>query len=131
MTQETVNENDNVGMTPILESFIDILKSKNEKKIKRLINEIEYKVKTEGKNLTYNQLRNIFQILKDDKFENDISLFYLVLPKLAYIQARQKATAANFVGFLREQANKVETSEDYKAFVEFMNTIVAFHKLYA
>jgi CRISPR/Cas system CSM-associated protein Csm2 small subunit len=85
-----------------------------------------------AKKITYTQIRNILQLVKNEDFNNNIASFYRTLPKLAYIEARpqKKPEGKYIITFIRELAGEVETSEEYKSFIDIMDTIVAYHKLY-
>jgi len=89
--------------------------------------------------ITYGQLRNILQIVKDKKYHDNPGELLLAVPKLAYTEGRHKpgSDARKLIAFMRELAmavnkdtEELETSRlRYEAFEEIMNTIVAYHKI--
>jgi CRISPR/Cas system CSM-associated protein Csm2 small subunit len=81
--------------------------------------------------ITYTQLRNILQLVKKEEYETSLSTFYMMLPKLAYIEGRPQKDekGKQLISFIRAMATAV-ANDQYKGFKEAMNTIVAFHKLY-
>lgn len=87
----------------------------------------------EANNITYTQLRNILQTVKNDEFKTERSKFYLVIPKLAYMQARPQKNdrGKKIISFIRELATAVDTDPEYESFEEIVNAIVAYHKLHA
>lgn len=100
--------------------------------VKNLIEQIEKMMEVYSSKITYTQVRNILQIVKKEDFENNITAFYKVIPRLAYMEARpQKKAEGKFViTFIRELAGGVNTKEEYKSFIEILDTLVAYHKLY-
>lgn len=113
--------------------LLNVVSTNDPHKVKSVILNIESLVKNTtktSKKLTYNQLRNIFDIVKKEEFAENIYGFVLTLPKLAYIEARQEGEGKEMVNFIRELATSVDTPKQYKAFVEIMTAIVAYHKLH-
>ena len=107
------------------------------KKVKKLNDNIETMIKdicSSDKKFTYTQLRTIYAVVKNKKFESEQGFddFYSVIPKLAYIEARQeKDISKKYVRFIRELANEVENITKYRYFIKIMEAIVAYHKLYS
>ncbi|MEO1518981.1 MAG: type III-A CRISPR-associated protein Csm2 [Bacteroidota bacterium] len=104
----------------------------NQQRIRNIIQGVEKLMQTLGKGITYTQLRNILPIVKNDAFKEDPSGLLLAIPKLAYLQGRpQRGEEGHaLIQFIRELAWKVETKDQYLAFEEIVNAIVAYHKLY-
>ena len=112
--------------------LLSIGDSSSSKAIREIIQSTDDMMKAYARNITYTQIRNILQIVKKEDFEEDLGSFYMVLPKLAYMEARPQKSpeGKQVISFIRELAGCVETSSEYKAFKEIMNTIVAYHKLH-
>ncbi|MGB5156453.1 type III-A CRISPR-associated protein Csm2 [Desulfobacterium sp. N47] len=97
-----------------------------------------------GDKMKTTQLRKFFTSIKlmeqktkgKDKTEifNDTSL-YMLLPYLAYAQARKLVTLEFYKlvkVIIGDGTNgKIKTVEDFQRFVEFMTAIVAYHKQYS
>ncbi len=116
-------------------SFEELLSLNNQSdpaQVKAIIEEVEKMMKANARNITYTQLRNILQVVKKEEFKNNLSSFYKVIPKLAYMEARpqKKEEGKKVITFIRQMAGSVSTPEQYKGFEEVMNTLVAYHKLY-
>ncbi len=77
--------------------------------------------------LSYTQLRNILQEVKQNE-ENLV----VIIPKLAYMEARQeKPKQKELVRYIRELLEKAIEAEKEKVFIEYMDTLVAYHKYYS
>ncbi len=77
--------------------------------------------------IKYTQLRGIYQLLK----ENDGQLI-LALPRLVYKEASQEfAEQKHFVGIIRKLMEKAIEENKQEAFLNYMTTIVAYHKFYS
>ncbi len=77
--------------------------------------------------LSYTQLRNILQELKNNR-ENPV----IVIPKLAYIEARQeKSKQKNLVEFIRNLLQKSIEQNKVDGFFDYMDSLVAYHKYYS
>lgn len=103
------------------------------KLVKSIIEGVDKMMKKYASKITYTQIRNILQLVKNDEFEQNISKFFMVIPKLAYIEARpqKQVEGKEIIQFIRNLANHVENdASNYQGFVEILNTIVAFHKLH-
>ncbi|MBK6822912.1 MAG: type III-A CRISPR-associated protein Csm2 [Saprospiraceae bacterium] len=99
--------------------------------VREAIGCIEQMMREQARNITYTQLRNILQEVKKDEFKGKLSKFYLVIPKLADMEARlQKEKCRKVIAFIREMASELNTSTEYEAFKEIMNALVAYHKLH-
>jgi len=112
--------------------LLSMVKSENPKDVLTLIEGVEEMIK-KNNNITYTQTRNILKEVKKEEFKADLSKFYMVLPKLAYIEARlDKDRGKSVVTFIRGLAANVtkEPATSYENFEEIMNTIVAYLKLY-
>lgn len=77
--------------------------------------------------IKYTQLRSIYQLLK----ENGNQLI-LALPRLVYKEASQEfAEQKQFVGIIRKLMEKAIAENKQEAFIDYMTTIVAYHKFYS
>ncbi|MDP2722170.1 MAG: type III-A CRISPR-associated protein Csm2, partial [Bacteroidales bacterium] len=77
--------------------------------------------------LSYTQLRNILQEVKQNE-KNPV----VIIPKLAYMEARQEKTKQKeLVRFIRELLVKSIKEKKTSIFLEYMNTLVAYHKYYS
>ena len=117
------------------EQLLSDVQSNKPENIKAMIGSIEKMMKTYATKITYSQIRNIFQLVKnEEKYtgENGLGEFYKTLPKLAYTEARlkEKDEGRKVVSFIRELAGAVTQKEQYPAFVDIMDAIVAYHKLH-
>lgn len=115
------------------DDLIERLKSEDSTTVKEIIVNIETMVEAKTKTtekLTYNQLRNIYKIVKKDDFKNKPNEFIFILPELAYIEARQKGEGRELVNFIREFATAIKPENDYAYFEKFMTALVAYHKLH-
>ena len=136
MAEEIQKENELLKKYFGAKSFEDLLQlgeSSSPKEVKETIDGINKMMENNSRNITYTQVRNILQLVKNEDYENNISKFFMVIPKLAYIEARPQKNEAGkkIIRFIRELANNVNTdASNYKGFVEILNTIVAFHKLH-
>ena len=104
----------------------------DEQLVRTIIEGAERMIKKYGADITYTQLRNILQIVKNERFKSHPTELLLAIPKLAYIEGRpQKGkNGAVIIRFIRELAWKVDGKKTYEAFEEIMNTIVAYHKIH-
>lgn len=98
--------------------------------LNELISRIETLIKTKGRGITTNQLRNVYAEVKRIP-DHETRKFVLLRPKLAYISARQQNKEAriitDFIGALIQEA---ETPEQFKSLKIVMEAMVAYHKLY-
>jgi CRISPR/Cas system CSM-associated protein Csm2 small subunit len=115
-------------------TFDDILnldENSDPKEVHGIINSFDALMKDYASKITYTQLRNILQLVKKEEYETSLSKFYLMIPKLAYIEGRPQKVeeGKKLISFIRAMALAVGENQ-YKGFREAMNTIVAFHKTY-
>lgn len=115
-------------------SFDDILnlnKDSDPKQVQQIIKGFDNMMSHYAKKITYTQLRNILQVVKKEEYETSLSTFYMMLPKLAYIEGRPQKSeeGKKLISFIRTMATSVSDNQ-YQGFKEAMNTIVAFHKLH-
>jgi CRISPR type III-A-associated protein Csm2 len=90
---------------------------------------IEQHCKDKSNALSYTQLRNILQAVKQNK-DNLV----VILPNLAYMEARQEKTKQKeLIRFIRELLERcIEAKPDKTGtFLEYMDTIVAYHKYFS
>ena len=91
--------------------------------------------------LTASKIRAVYGEIKRiqmKKFEEERTAFYLLKPKVAYAVGREKATAGEknckgiklFQLIFNECFKYVENDATYKNFCNFMEAIVAYHKVY-
>lgn len=119
-------------------SFEDLLKmitgsEEEPENVKTIIKYIENMIESNAKDISYTQLRNVLQQVKNKEFESSgFANFYKVLPKLAYMEARPtvKTNGKKVISFIRQLASEVKSKEEYKSFIEIVDTIVAYHKLH-
>ncbi len=119
-------------------SFDDLLKmiGSSETKpenVRTIVKATEKMVESYANNISYTQLRNLLHEVKNKDFEGDgFSNFYKVIPKIAYMEARPtvKKEGKKIFSFIRQLASSVKSKEDYRAFIDIMDTIIAYHKLY-
>ncbi len=123
---------------PFLEAYFqkksleELLKAQSgdAQSIKSIIDGMDKMMKIYAKKISYTQIRNILQLVKQEEYEKDLGHFYKVLPLLAYTEARlsPKDEGRKVISFIRELAGSVQDGQ-YSAFIDIMNTIVAYHKL--
>lgn len=90
-------------------------------------NWIEGHCKLGTHSIKYTQLRGIYQLIKDNSDQ-----LILALPRLVYKEACQEyAEQKQFVGIIRQLMQKAITENKQPAFVDYMTTIVAYHKFYS
>jgi len=86
------------------------------------------------KGLTASQIRNVFGEIKRIQmkgFETEKASFYLLKPKMAYAAKRQNDLGINTFKKYFDQAHQLVTdSKTYKNFVDFFESIIAYHKAY-
>ena len=108
------------------------ISSEDAKGVKETIQNIEMMMKDYAREISYTQIRNILQLVKNEEYrgENGLGSFYKVLPLLAYTEARlsPKDEGRKLVEFIRQLASSVNNNQ-YDTFIDIMNTIVAYHKL--
>jgi len=76
--------------------------------------------------LSYSQIRNVLQEVKNSK---NLSAS---LPKLAYMEARQeKSKQKDLLKFIRELLEKSIEENKTQTFIQYMDTLVAYHKYYS
>lgn len=84
--------------------------------------------------LTTSQIRNVFGELKRIQmkgFDNEKPSFYLLKPKMAYAAARHgKDGISTLKKFFDEAHAQVSSKETYQNFVDFFESILAYHKSY-
>ena len=92
---------------------------------------------TEG--LTASKIRAIYGEIKRiqmKKFEEEKTAFYLLKPKVAYAEGREKASTKNCEGIklfrliFNAAFNYVKDDATYKNFCNLMEALVAYHKVY-
>ncbi len=116
-------------------SFEEILAmdTQDADQVKALIDGIEAMMKDYASKITYTQMRNILQLVKNPEFEKEggLAAFFRVLPLLAYMEARPTLSSEGkeVVSFVRALAGAVKNGQ-YPTFVDILNTMVAYHKLY-
>lgn len=113
-------------------TFDDILnlnENSDSKLVQEIITSFDKLMKDYASKITYTQLRNILQLVKKEEYETSLSSFYMMIPKLAYIEGRPQKDekGKELISFIRTMATSVSGNQ-YKGFREAMNTIVAFHK---
>lgn len=97
-----------------------------------------------GRDMKITQLRKVFNTLKqieidlkgkekDDPFQNP--KLYMLVPQLAYARARG-LIEQDFYNLLRKvigdaNTTKIKTVGDFNRFVDFMTSIVAYHKQFS
>lgn len=120
------------------------LKKLKEMDVKKMANEDGYadKLALRLKKMKTTQLRRFFSAIKDiekdlkekswEKIEAD---FYLLKPKLAYARGR-RLIPEEFHEVVKTAMNKIdigdknERIENYSRFVQFIESVVAYHKYY-
>ncbi len=106
--------------------FYKILDMENDKNPDVIIETIKEFVRTEGKPVSTSQLRNIYDVIIDEKNHLKAKFFR---PKLAYIAARQnKRGAKEFIMMLDELLKEVNSDSQFRNFKLFFEAIVAYHK---
>ncbi len=123
---------------PLLENYFKVnsfenllsIKSSDAEGVKNTIQSVEKMMGDYAGKITYTQIRNILQLVKNKDFEKDLGAFYKTLPMLAYTEARlaKNDDGRKVISFIRELASAVK-QDQYNVFVDIMNTIVAYHKL--
>jgi len=105
----------------------------------RKLCDISDKNNTVGKNaLTTSQIRNIYAEIKRIEakgYENSKTEFLLLKPKLAYNVARvtrnsQDNKIKDFQQVFNQAYEAVKNAEDFNRFVQLMEGIIAYHKVY-
>ncbi len=108
-------------------------KEKADESLVRLIIEgTEGVMKEHAQRITYTQLRNVLANVKNEKFKSDYTGLLRAIPKLAYMEGRpqKEKGGEKIIAFIRELAGKVNSNDQYKAFEEIINALVAYHKVY-
>jgi CRISPR-associated protein Csm2 len=84
--------------------------------------------------LTTSQIRNIYGELKRIQmkgFENEKTSFLLLLPKMAYAAQRNKNDGLTELKSVFEGVHKhVSNEKNYKNMMDFMESILAYHKAF-
>lgn len=84
--------------------------------------------------LTSSQIRNVYGELKRIQmkgFNKEKTSFYLLKPKMAYSVARNNNRGQKKLGDVFNKAfDVVETAEHYNNLMDFMESILAYHKSY-
>lgn len=84
--------------------------------------------------LTTSQIRNVFGEIKRIQlkgFENEKPSFFLLKPKMAYAAKRAGNTGIQTLKqFFDEAHSKVHDKATYQNFVDFFESILAYHKAY-
>ena len=88
----------------------------------------------EENRLTTSQIRNIYGELKRIQmkgFENEKTSFLLLLPKMAYAAQRNKNDGLTELKSVFEEVHKhVSNEKNYKNMMDFMESILAYHKAF-
>jgi len=103
--------------------------------VKKIITDTRLMMKEvcNAKAITYSQLRNVYQLVKDDNM--DYKKIQLARPKIAYIQARlEDKEGRKFLEMIDNFIDRIDPDEtkaiqQIKNFKAFMQSIVAYHKL--
>jgi CRISPR type III-A-associated protein Csm2 len=104
-------------------------------KVKEIISDTKIMMREVSKFITYTQLRNAFQMIREDGM--DFRRIQLIRPKLAYIQARlERSEGRKFMEMIDDFIELIDTDpgkseQQIKNFQAFMESIVAYHKLNA
>jgi len=84
--------------------------------------------------LTTSQIRNVFGEIKRIQlkgFENEKPSFYLLKPKMAYAASRANNSGIRTLKkFFDEAHSQVKDRVSYQNFVDFFESILAYHKAY-
>ncbi len=105
--------------------------------VKKIISDTKEMMKDvcKVKAITYSQLRNVYQLVKDENLSyKDIQL---ARPKIAYVQARlENKEGQKFLDMIddfidRIDPNETKATQQIKNFKAFMQSIVAYHKLHS
>ena len=84
--------------------------------------------------LTASQIRNVFGEIKRIQmkgFEQEKASFYLLKPKMAYAAKRQNDAGINTLKKFFDLAHQeVTDAKTYQNFVDFFESILAYHKAY-
>lgn len=98
--------------------------------VDKLIDKIEEFIIRKGRSITTNQLRNVFEKVKNVS-DDDISGVKRLRPKVAYISARQANPDARVITeFINDLIKDVSVSSQLKSLKSVMEAMVAYHKLY-
>ncbi len=110
-------------------NFEDLIKpDKEQEQVIKTINSIEAMMEEYAHEITYTQMRNIYGIVLESKL---VTGLHRTRPRIAYIQARQSnEKAKKFVEFIIELIKVVQDENQLNEFVELMETMVAYHRLY-
>ena len=80
--------------------------------------------------LSNNQLRNVFDKIKQIK-ENKVMSLQLLRPNIVNAAARQSGNSRKApLAFLAHFAGLVTTDDQFNLFVDFLEALVGYHKLY-
>jgi len=107
----------------------------NNEQVKKIINATKKMMNEVKSGITYTQLRNVYQLFKVESL--DFKKLQLTRPKLAYIQARlEKNEGKKFMELIDDFIEKIDTDASISQrqinnLQEFMQSIVAYHKLNA
>lgn len=123
---------DDLLKLPPKDSTTEEDKALNKELVPLIIKGAEKMMEEHAFRITYTQLRKVMATVKDKKFETDYTGLFRAIPKLAYMQGRpqKKEGGDKIIGFIRELAGKVSDNNEYKAFEEIVNALVAYHKVY-
>ncbi|WP_372775256.1 type III-A CRISPR-associated protein Csm2 [Mangrovibacterium sp.] len=84
--------------------------------------------------LTASQIRNVFGEIKRIQmkgFDKETSSFYLLRPKMAYAASRHNKAGINTLKRYFDEAHEAVTDKlSYQNFVDFFESILAYHKAY-
>ena len=110
------------------EKFTELLNMSKTTNLDKILNQIEYLVKEEGKSLSTSQLRNIYDKAVKTESQNELKL---IRPNLAYLAGRSSNDKEkNLLAFIDLLIQEVKTDEQVKEFKIFFEAVVAYHKFY-
>jgi CRISPR type III-A-associated protein Csm2 len=113
-------------------SIINAMDSENPETILEINNKTSNLMRAYSSKITYTQFRNIHQEIK--KQDSLVKLAKL-LPKIAYIEARQEnAESRMMIRFIRELVGEIiltKENSNVKLFHDYMDALVAYHKLHS
>ena len=76
----------------------------------------------------FDSLKNIQSKITKESFEQYRDEIVLLRPKLAYAAGRQRRQVEDLMKVLDPAISKIENYEDFNCFIQFVETIVAYHK---
>ncbi|WP_196889313.1 type III-A CRISPR-associated protein Csm2 [Aureivirga sp. CE67] len=89
---------------------------------------VKHKFGSNGKSdITPTQLRNIYNLIKK---ENNVSGMKQLQPKMVYTAARIGGKGKDLVIDMKKDIQNINTYEEVKAFKQYMEAILAYHKFY-